>query len=215
MTVHGELVPLSFNGMGRQSVGFMTKATYEQAMTSLQSGALSHSKEKVESVSASITVGQLPKIGTGSVQISIDRRKIIDQLDNIDDLVIDENAFAQMYSNFESQDVNDVTMDIGFDDADLDNDTTFGEEISDTMRFHDLSISDSTNITKNLPPMHSSYGNPNLPNMAVGSELSSALSNSCLIDPTPRSNLPPQSVTVRNTSGHIYSTGPLANIPPS
>lgn len=176
MTVHGELVPLTYGGMGRQSVGFMTKATYEHAMTALSSAALSQAKEKVEGVSVSITVGQLAKIGSGAVDIVIDRDKIKDQMAMIDDLVIDEKAFGQMFKDRNAVDANPMSLDLVSDNLDFDDYDFEGENydggISDKGRFADLGDFGGTQISTNPIPTDSDQYRPS---MLVGDEFASSI----------------------------------------
>ena len=113
MTTLGEIVPLSYSGMTKQSNGFFSRAAYERAMETITKAALAGETESTKSVSAAIAVGARPAMGTGAVEVSIDRQKYKD-LDKIKNMVIDERELEKAFETFTlDSDMNTYTMNEG------------------------------------------------------------------------------------------------------
>ncbi|SPN79224.1 DNA-directed RNA polymerase RPB1 (domain 5) [Brazilian cedratvirus IHUMI] len=75
VTNMGILSAINTTGIGRQAIGSLAKATYRKPMDILYRAASAGEVNDIRSVSASVLLGQRPRIGTGYVDLLPDKKR--------------------------------------------------------------------------------------------------------------------------------------------
>jgi intein/homing endonuclease len=83
MTFPGKIMSVSRYGIDRKQVGPLAKASFEQPVENFLISATKGEKDDIVGVTASITLGKLSRIGTGSVDLIFDEEKLKRELDSI------------------------------------------------------------------------------------------------------------------------------------
>jgi DNA-directed RNA polymerase subunit A" len=92
MTFQGKIMSVSRYGIDRKQVGPLAKACFEQPVENFLISATKGEIDDIVGVTASITLGKLSRIGTGSIDLIIDEGMIKRELDcNGDDMNIKED----------------------------------------------------------------------------------------------------------------------------
>ena len=93
MTFQGKIMSVSRYGIDRKQVGPLAKACFEQPCENFLISATKGEIDDIVGVTASITLGKLSRIGTGSVDLIIDEGKIARELEamKLDDIKEDDN----------------------------------------------------------------------------------------------------------------------------
>ena len=81
MTFQGKIMSVSRYGIDRKQVGPLAKACFEQPIENFLISATKGEIDEIVGVTASITLGKLSRIGTGSVDLIIDQNKIKRELE--------------------------------------------------------------------------------------------------------------------------------------
>lgn len=109
MSSQGYLVSLTFGGMAAQPTGFLTKTGYEKAMDVVSEASLLAESEIIGgsdiegSVTSSIFVGQRAKMGTGSIEITMDRTALRKYIEEAKSEVYDEKTFENVVKSTKSR----------------------------------------------------------------------------------------------------------------
>lgn len=83
MTFQGKIMSVSRYGIDRKQVGPLAKACFEQPVENFLISATKGEVDDIVGVTASITLGKLSRIGTGSVDLIFDESKLRRELENI------------------------------------------------------------------------------------------------------------------------------------
>lgn len=83
MTFPGKIMSVSRYGIDRKQVGPLAKACFEQPVENFLISATKGEIDDIVGVTASITLGKLSRIGTGSVDLIFDEEKLKRELDSI------------------------------------------------------------------------------------------------------------------------------------
>lgn len=75
MTNQGRLVPITYSGIQRQPIGALAKASFQRPMDVFIQAAAFGQKEEAKSVSTSIMLGKRARIGTGYVDVLVNKEK--------------------------------------------------------------------------------------------------------------------------------------------
>jgi len=95
MTFPGKILSVSRYGIDRKNVGAIAKASFEQPLENFLISATKGEYDNVVGVTASITLGKLSRIGTGSVDLLIDDKMIKRELEamKLDKIEEEEDLF--------------------------------------------------------------------------------------------------------------------------
>jgi DNA-directed RNA polymerase beta' subunit len=94
MTFPGKIMSVSRYGIDRKNVGPIAKASFEQPLENFLISATKGEIDNVVGVTASITLGKLSRIGTGSVDLLIDDKMIKRELEAMKlDKIEEEDLF--------------------------------------------------------------------------------------------------------------------------
>ena len=80
MTQPGKIMSVSRYGIDRKQVGPLAKACFEQPIENFLISAAKGERDEIQGVTASITLGKLSRMGTGSIDLIIDTDKIMGSL---------------------------------------------------------------------------------------------------------------------------------------
>ena len=80
MTQPGKIMSVSRYGIDRKQVGPLAKACFEQPIENFLISAAKGERDEIQGVTASITLGKLSRMGTGSMDLIIDTDKIFGSL---------------------------------------------------------------------------------------------------------------------------------------
>ena len=80
MTQPGKIMSVSRYGIDRKQVGPLAKACFEQPIENFLISAAKGERDEIKGVTASITLGKLSRMGTGSMDLIIDTNKIFGSL---------------------------------------------------------------------------------------------------------------------------------------
>jgi len=80
MTQPGKIMSVSRYGIDRKQVGPLAKACFEQPVENFLISAAKGERDEIQGVTASITLGKLSRMGTGSMDLIIDTDKIMGNL---------------------------------------------------------------------------------------------------------------------------------------
>jgi len=80
MTQPGKIMSVSRYGIDRKQVGPLAKCCFEQPIENFLISAAKGEKDEIQGVTASITLGKLSRMGTGSMDLIIDTEKIFGSL---------------------------------------------------------------------------------------------------------------------------------------
>ncbi len=77
MTYPGKIMSVSRYGIDRKQVGPLAKACFEQPVENFLISATKGERDNISGVTASITMGKLSRVGTGSVDLIVDYNKLM------------------------------------------------------------------------------------------------------------------------------------------
>jgi DNA-directed RNA polymerase II subunit RPB1 len=99
MTFQGKIMSVSRYGIDRKQVGPLAKACFEQPIENFLISATKGEIDDIVGVTASITLGKLSRIGTGSVDLIIDQNKIKRELEamKLEDIKEDDNEEEELF----------------------------------------------------------------------------------------------------------------------
>lgn len=125
MTQPGKIMSVSRYGIDRKQVGPLAKACFEQPIENFLISAAKGERDEIKGVTASITLGKLSRMGTGSMDLIIDTDKIMGSLP-----LKDDTRTPDVYGNgfFEDKKVEEALDDEALDDND---ESDFEVEYSD------------------------------------------------------------------------------------
>lgn len=99
MTFQGKIMSVSRYGIDRKQVGPLAKACFEQPVENFLISATKGEIDDIVGVTASITLGKLSRIGTGSVDLIVDEEKIKRELEamKLEDIKEDVNEDEELF----------------------------------------------------------------------------------------------------------------------
>eukprot|EP00529_Nitzschia_sp_RCC80_P002549 CAMPEP_0113469714 /NCGR_PEP_ID=MMETSP0014_2-20120614/16047_1 /TAXON_ID=2857 /ORGANISM="Nitzschia sp." /LENGTH=1732 /DNA_ID=CAMNT_0000362211 /DNA_START=924 /DNA_END=6122 /DNA_ORIENTATION=+ /assembly_acc=CAM_ASM_000159 len=93
MTIQGHLMAIDRHGINRVDSGPLLRASFEETVDMLMDAAVYAEEEVLRGVTENIMLGQLPRVGTGDMELLLDEEKVIrDAVDVVvDDFATDKD----------------------------------------------------------------------------------------------------------------------------
>lgn len=77
MTMQGHLMAIDRHGINRVDTGPLLRASFEETVDMLMDAALHAEEEVLKGVTENIMLGQLPRVGTGDMELLLDEDKVV------------------------------------------------------------------------------------------------------------------------------------------
>merc|ERR1711865_266924 len=77
MTMHGHLMAIDRHGINRVDSGPLLRASFEETVDMLMDAAIHAEEEILKGVTENIMLGQLPRVGTGDMELLLDEDKVV------------------------------------------------------------------------------------------------------------------------------------------
>jgi len=92
MTMQGHLMAIDRHGINRVDTGPLLRASFEETVDMLMDAALHAEEEVLKGVTENIMLGQLPRVGTGDMELLLDEDKVVrEAVEVVVDDVIGDN----------------------------------------------------------------------------------------------------------------------------
>jgi DNA-directed RNA polymerase II subunit RPB1 len=93
MTMQGHLMAIDRHGINRVDSGPLLRASFEETVDMLMDAAVYAEEEILKGVTENIMLGQLPRVGTGDMDLLLDEDKVVREAVEVvvDDLAADSN----------------------------------------------------------------------------------------------------------------------------
>ena len=92
MTYKGQLMPITRHGMNRTEAGVLMRCSFEETVNIIIDAASHAETDPIKGVTENIIMGQLPKVGTGCIDILLDFEKMIRLSEDLENQQTDSDS---------------------------------------------------------------------------------------------------------------------------
>ena len=128
MTQPGKIMSVSRYGIDRKQVGPLAKACFEQPIENFLISAAKGERDEIQGVTASITLGKLSRMGTGSMDLIIDTDKIFGSLPVKGDTRTPDVYGGGFFEDKKVEEALDEIEDEALDDSESDIEVEYSED---------------------------------------------------------------------------------------